>query len=281
MKKILSALLAVCLLICGCSGGGDSETKQGDVDNGSVLANYNDLEKIDADYLYEHAGKYKDKNVMTIAIVKDASGNEVKLDTKGNNDSLIYSFDVKCNSEELPSLERDEEICFVGKVGEITALGNCVNFSDGEIVATGSNVEKYRSELETKEESNDDSNTNANTKPKAKKKKNTKKSYMKSCKTYSYNKIKRNPDKYNGKKTKLSGKVIQVDEGWFGLVSLRVEDSNGNDWYVSYTYSDDENKLIENDKVTIYGECTGTEQYQTILGDTRRIPSIDAKYVSR
>ena len=114
---------------------------------------------------------------------------------------------------------------------------------------------------------------------KTKKKKNTKKSYMESCKTYSYNIIKRNPDKFKGKKTKLSGKVIQVDEGWFDSVTIRVEDSNGDDWYVSYSYSDGESKILENDKVTIYGECDGTEQYTTIAGDTRRVPAIDAKYV--
>lgn len=273
MKKILSALIIVCLLLCSCSSSEESSggNKQ-DIDNESVLSNYDNLEKLDSDYLFDNADDYKGKNVMSIATVGDISGNDVKLKTPNNMDSLVFSFDLNCNDEDvLDSLETEKEICFVGKVVEKNVLGGCVDISNAEIVASGSNVEKYRSDLK--------SNDKKTKKQKAKKKKNSKKSYMESCKTYSYNKIKRNPDKFKGKKTKLSGKVIQLDEGWFDSVTIRVEDSNGDDWYVSYSYSDGESKILENDKVTIYGECDGTEQYTTIAGNTRRVPAIDAKYV--
>lgn len=275
MKKILSALIIVCLLLCSCSSSEESsEGNKQDIDNESVLSNYDNLEKLDSDYLFDNADDYKGKNVMSIATVGDISGNDVKLKTPNNMDSLVFSFDLKCNNEDvLDSLETEKEVCFVGKVVEKNVLGGCVDVSNAEIVASGSNVEKYRSDLK----SNDKKEKTK--KQKTKKKKNTKKSYMESCKTYSYNKIKRNPDKFKGKKTKLSGKVIQVDEGWFDSVTIRVEDSNGDDWYVSYSYSDGESKILENDKVTIYGECDGTEQYTTIAGDTRRVPAIDAKYV--
>ncbi len=274
-KKILSALIIVCLLLCSCSSSEESSVgNKQDIENESVLSNYDNLEKLDSDYLFDNADDYKGENVMSIATVGDISGNDVKLKTPNNMDSLVFSFDLKCNNEDvLDSLETEKEICFVGKVEEKNVLGGCVVVSNAEIVASGSNVEKYRSDLK----SNDKKEKTK--KQKTSKKKNSKKSYMESCKTYSYNKIKRNPDKFKGKKTKLSGKVIQVDEGWFDSVTIRVEDSNGDDWYVSYSYSDGESKILENDKVTIYGECDGTEQYTTIAGDTRRVPAIDAKYV--
>ena len=82
MKKILSALIIVCLLLCSCSSSEESSggNKQ-DIDNESVLSNYDNLEKLDSDYLFDNADDYKGKNVMSIATVGDISGNDVKLKT--------------------------------------------------------------------------------------------------------------------------------------------------------------------------------------------------------
>lgn len=103
--------------------------------------------------------------------------------------------------------------------------------------------------------------------------------YIASCKTLDYNNIERYPDKNKGIKTKVTGKVIQVSEGWFDTVIMRVKEENGNIWYITYSRSNGEARILEDDTITIYGECDGVETYTTILGGSVTIPSINAKYI--
>ncbi len=106
--------------------------------------------------------------------------------------------------------------------------------------------------------------------------------YKDSCKAVGYKSVARNPEKYSGKKIKISGKVLQVSEGSYGINSLRVATSGGYDnvYLVSYDSSELSQNIIEDDKVTIWGECTGTTSYTTVLGASITIPSMDAKYFS-
>lgn len=108
-----------------------------------------------------------------------------------------------------------------------------------------------------------------------------KKAYIDSCKTPKYKDIERYPDKNKGTRIKVSGKVIQVAEGWFGSVILRVNDSNGDTWYVNYEHKEGEGRILENDRVVIYGECQGVETYTSLLGGSITIPAIEAKYIER
>lgn len=248
----------------------EQDGKENQIDNNSVLENYKKVKKVESDYLYENASEYKGKNIMSVAIVGEVDDKELKLKTKKTKDDLFFSFILDCNNtSDLEKLEEEKKVCFVGKVENKSSIGGCVNIHDCEIVAYGNSVSKYEKQLKKGEKKRN----------KKRKKLNEKKLYMEKCKAYQYSAIKRNPDKYDGKKVKVSGKVIQIDEGWLDSVTMRIEDSNKNDWYTTYSYSDGERKILENDKITIYGECTGTEQYETILGDTRRIPSIEAKYI--
>lgn len=184
----------------------------------------------------------------------------------------------------MSGIEEKEKVCFVGKVSDInTYFGNdTVTITDCFIIAKEKETDKYSKIISKRSDKQKKYVTNAKKDAKKKKKetaKNKKQSYMKQCKTYSYNKIQRKPDKYDGKKIKVSGTVIQVMEGWLDTVSLRIEDSSGDVWYASYSYSDNESKILENDKVTVYGESTGTETYTTVLGNTQTIPSVDAEYI--
>lgn len=99
----------------------------------------------------------------------------------------------------------------------------------------------------------------------------------------SYNDILRNPDNYKGKQISIRGKVLQVIEGWFGSISLRV----GTDgyfyddvYYVTYNKDDVKINLIEDDYVTVYGTCTGTETYRSLLGERITIPSMKAEKIA-
>ena len=58
MKKILSALIIICLLLCSCSNSEESSVgNKQDIDNESVLSNYDNLEKLDSDYLFDKFGR--------------------------------------------------------------------------------------------------------------------------------------------------------------------------------------------------------------------------------
>lgn len=112
------------------------------------------------------------------------------------------------------------------------------------------------------------------------------KEFKASCKSYTYKEIARNPDKYIGKPIKITGKVIQVLEGWFNSVELRVDmtkDEYGyydDTVYCTYTYTDGEDKILEDDIVTIYGICQGTTSYESVLGSTITLPKIEVKYLT-
>lgn len=109
--------------------------------------------------------------------------------------------------------------------------------------------------------------------------------FISQCQTIGYKEIARNPDNYKGTKAKFVGKVIQVQEGMFDSVILRVNVTKGeyDIWddtvYVDYTYSKGESKILEDDIITMYGTLKGSKSYTTVLGAKVTIPKLDAKYI--
>ena len=102
--------------------------------------------------------------------------------------------------------------------------------------------------------------------------------YISNCETVDYNDVKRNPDKYEDRKIKISGNVKQVIEGWFDSETILVAVGENN-WYVTYYRSDGESRILEGDFVTVYGKCTGVTSYEALLGNQVTIPSISAEYI--
>lgn len=107
-----------------------------------------------------------------------------------------------------------------------------------------------------------------------------KEEYAATCETVKYSDVERYPDKYEGMRIKVSGKVIQVSEGWFDSVTLRIKDGNGDTWYAEYSRKEGESRILENDRVTAYGTCSGVETYTTIMGESVTIPAIKIEYVN-
>lgn len=110
--------------------------------------------------------------------------------------------------------------------------------------------------------------------------KEIKSQFVKGCKEYSYKKIFRNPDTYKGKQAKFTGKVLQVRES-SGFYILRVATSGNYDNVIYVTYSTDSkaSRILEDDRVTIYGTLTGLESYEAVSGATITIPRISAEYI--
>lgn len=98
---------------------------------------------------------------------------------------------------------------------------------------------------------------------------------------YTYENVARSPDSYKGKDIIVHGEIIQVQESGSRVI-MRVAEKDYDDiWYVTYKYSESENRLLEDDYITIYGECDGLETYQSLLGQSISIPSINARVIER
>lgn len=116
--------------------------------------------------------------------------------------------------------------------------------------------------------------------------KESKKEFKDSCKEYSYKTIARNPSQYDGKRVKFTGKVAQVSEGLLNNKSITIlmqvtKDEYGfydDVIYCTYTYSQNESKILEDDIITIYGTCKGDITYTSLLGANITVPNIEIKY---
>lgn len=110
----------------------------------------------------------------------------------------------------------------------------------------------------------------------------TAKKYKENCKSIQYKKLCRTPDKYEGKKLKFTGKIFQViEEDYYTCYLIEVTKGEYGIWddrvYVEY-WGDSEKRLLEDDIVTFYGESQGLHTYESVLGKSITVPSIDAKY---
>lgn len=108
----------------------------------------------------------------------------------------------------------------------------------------------------------------------------TKEQYLSACKTIKYAEIERNPDKYEGELIKISGKVTYVSEGWLDekSITLRIKDSNGNTWYGTYNRPEGSMRILEDDRVTVYGSCDGVKSYIGDWAQSYTVPAIEIKY---
>lgn len=106
--------------------------------------------------------------------------------------------------------------------------------------------------------------------------------YISQSVTVSYDEVARNPDTYKGKLITFTGEVSQVIEG--STITLLIDQTNPDDewasdtWYVTYKPAEGESRILEGDTITVYGECVGTETYQSVLGAQITIPSMIMKY---
>lgn len=101
--------------------------------------------------------------------------------------------------------------------------------------------------------------------------------YIAGCETVVYKDVERNPSDFEGRYIAVTGEVIQVSEGWFNTVTLRIKNEDGT-WYATYTREDNEPRILEDDIITAYGECTGVETYSTVLGSKMTIPAMEIEY---
>ena len=112
-----------------------------------------------------------------------------------------------------------------------------------------------------------------------------KKWYKSCCSSISYKKLSRDPRKYDGRKIKFTGYVVQVcDEvsgyGWgYNEYRLATKGKYGDVIYVNIPGRLDR-RILEGDKITVWGEYDGLITYTTIFGGSVTIPEMTAEYYS-
>ena len=108
-----------------------------------------------------------------------------------------------------------------------------------------------------------------------------------SCDSYTYEQLARNPDKVKGKNVKVTGEVIQVVNNNTST-ELRVNITKNEAYsvtsysdtiYVVYTPKAGEDKILEDDIITIYGISEGDTSYTSSLNIKITLPKINAKYI--
>lgn len=110
------------------------------------------------------------------------------------------------------------------------------------------------------------------------------KKYKASCKKLTFEELARNPEKVKGTKVRLTGEVVQVSENNISI-GMRVNiTENEYGWYEDTVYiiyypEDGEDKILEDDIITIYGTAEGEYSYTSVMGAYITIPKILAEYI--
>lgn len=107
--------------------------------------------------------------------------------------------------------------------------------------------------------------------------------YKSRCQSVEYETLARNPESYKGQYFTFTGKVIQVVEGYAStIIRMNVTVNEYDFWedtiYVTLPLEKGDDRVLNDDIITIWGECDGLYTYITVLGSSVSIPRIDAMY---
>ena len=103
----------------------------------------------------------------------------------------------------------------------------------------------------------------------------------KNYQSISYKKIARNPDDYEGQRLKFSGKVVQVIEGDDETEIRLATDGEYDDVIlVGYNPAIMQERILEDDTVTVYGTSVGLITYESTMGGNITIPALVADKIT-
>lgn len=113
-----------------------------------------------------------------------------------------------------------------------------------------------------------------------------KQSFISSCQTYTFEQMARNPNNFKGTNVKVTGEVVQALYG-SSSVDLRINITKKGTYspyytdtiYVVYEPKPGEDKILEDDIITVYGTSKGDYSYTSTIGSKITLPLIDAKYI--
>lgn len=239
--------------------------------------------KFDSEVLFEYGKYFGGEKVVTV-ISAYQPGSDIKART-ANNDSFFHSLIFEFENEEIPQkIKEGDVLTIAGTIQEKPSILDVLEFLETPTVTIENCSIIGYGEIaqELKDGAAEQQAVGAQRKAEfeaqiAAAKKAERDNYVAQCQNVDYNDVARNPDNYDGAKIKITGKVVQVAEGFFDSVTLRI-DCGGNMWYVTYSREEGESRILEGDRITGYGECDGVTSYTTVLGSQVTIPSMKMEY---
>jgi hypothetical protein len=145
------------------------------------------------------------------------------------------------------------------------------------------NVEQKEAEEKARKEAEEQAKKEAEEKAKAEEEQN----FKASCQAYTYEQMARNPEKFKGTNVKLTGEVVQALYN-SNSVDLRVNITKKGNYssyytdtvYITYNTVAGEDKILDDDIITIYGTAMGDYSYTSTIGAKITLPLISAKYIT-
>lgn len=202
-------------------------------------------------------------------------------------DNNVGLYTYKCNKTEKDlrcelksdfnlvgcSMNKELDLIYVNNTQDIGSIFYEIEKQEKEKQEKEAEEEKIRKEKEAEEE-------------KIKKEKEEQ-DFKASCKNYTFEQIARNPENFKGTNVKLTGEVVQALYN-SSSVDLRINITKNGTYttyytdtiYAIYDFKKGEDKILENDIVTIYGIAQGDYSYISTIGSKITLPLINVKHIT-
>ena len=256
MKKTMLIIVVLCMLLCACSGNSEAVVTQ---------AEYNKVS--------EELTSIKTKMENTESEVKKLTEENAGL--KSEIESKDKEYDKLTEENKMLNIDMSEEKKLYDDMSDkYDKLQNQYDYLQGQYNTLNTEYSEYKKKMQPFEEL-DEKEAEARkieAEKKIKEEEEEKKGYNTGI---TYNQLARTPDDYIAKKIKFSGKVLQVLEGTNEThIRLAVNNSYDTVLYCAYDPSILTFRLLEDDKITIYGYSLGLYSYTATSGATITIPSV-------
>lgn len=273
-------VIALVFLVLMCLGVGlylekntdSTETKE--VAQASKNMNNTDNKSVNYEYVDSIINNDSKEKIDKMVVDKNITSNEMEeiyhIREKENTEYekyTIWFFSSKNNAEKLNEYE----------LGEVTRDEN------GLLRKINVREKQEEQELAEKKQKEQEEQEKREAEEKIKKEQEEQE-FKNNCKVVEYEDLARNPDKIKGQNVKITGEVIQVMQD-YTTTNIRVNitksdyDFYTDTVYITYTPEAGEDKILEDDIITIWGTAQGDCTYTTVLGADVTLPLIEAKYI--
>lgn len=105
------------------------------------------------------------------------------------------------------------------------------------------------------------------------------KTFTKACATVAVKDIERNPDDYFYSKVAFKGEVFQLAKEDGDWLEFLLDTGEDDPVYVVYMKHEGESRILEGDKITVYGYCYKLYSYNSVLGTKMTVPKVGAMVI--
>ena len=235
----------------------------------------NDMEKNYhiASYILQNNSTEKIEKIIVDSNASSSDMQDIYEEREAENSNYnTYTIWFFSSDEKAQSLKEYE-------LGSATKKDNSIEIVNVKEEKAEQEYEEYQKELAQQEKERQEREE----KEKAQEEKN----FKADCKNYTYKDLARNPDKIEGKKVKLTGEVIQTlydSESVDLRVNITKEGTYSTYYtdtiYVVYYPEEGEDKILEDDIITIWGTAKGDYTYTSAIGTKVTLPLVFAEYVT-